>query len=676
MGSPTAAPGGSVQLIKSYFRLAESGIDADCRAPKARRIRLLNTLGLVMFVVCLPYIPLFAAVGLTALALAVVPISLVDLAVPFVAKKSANAARLMFFTNWNISMFVYASFMGRDAGIQLMLFSGACFPLLVTDLKERGVIAYGVGGAVASYVALMATGWQAFGPPILDARFEQLIYVPLVLTTFFMLTLAMVYFAWLNDQAAARLDKRNSELQLVLDAIDQGIIGVHREGGLCDERSLRADQWLHSAAGGTPFVDLLQQQDPDVADMWALGWETLLDDILPVALSIDQMPKRIHLDGTPIELAYQPLYEDGPDAPFTRVMVLMSDISAALDAERAERAAREDMALFKAASDDRNGVRRFVEEARRMVDALCSDDLSTDDEKRLLHTLKGNCGQFGVVTVAALTHDLETRLDQTGDPLQDADKAELRQTWTTLDDRVAAFVFVEDEAGLQVDATEVVDVARALIATEPAIAQRLLSWRHAPAERVLQRLHRQGNALMQRLDGRDLDVVVEHNHLRLDEDHLQTFLASLTHVVRNCVDHGLRPLPHTTTPQLVLRAEEHDGRLRISVRDNGGGIDWEALRHKAREQGLAHETQDDLVAALFADGITTRDVVTEFSGRGVGMAAVKQALDALGGTATVASAPGEGTTFQFEMPISAANDAVNDDGLASGDVRERASGGR
>jgi two-component system chemotaxis sensor kinase CheA len=88
----------------------------------------------------------------------------------------------------------------------------------------------------------------------------------------------------------------------------------------------------------------------------------------------------------------------------------------------------------------------------------------------------------------------------------------------------------------------------------------------------------------------------------------------------------------------------------VEVRDDGRGIDWTALARKARSHGLPAETEADLLDALFADGVSTRDQTSELSGRGIGLAAVRAAARALGAGIRVQSEPGLGTSFVFELP--------------------------
>ena len=128
--------------------------------------------------------------------------------------------------------------------------------------------------------------------------------------------------------------------------------------------------------------------------------------------------------------------------------------------------------------------------------------------------------------------------------------------------------------------------------------------------------------------------------------------------MRNAVDHGIesederlsRGKPAGGT--LWLSTRQDGDNFVVQVRDDGRGIDWNRVRAKAEDQGLRVETRADLEAALFFEGFTTNEEVTAYSGRGVGLSAVKAATEARGGRLSVSSELGQGTTFEFRFPLS------------------------
>ncbi|HTG08554.1 MAG TPA: ATP-binding protein, partial [Bradyrhizobium sp.] len=129
--------------------------------------------------------------------------------------------------------------------------------------------------------------------------------------------------------------------------------------------------------------------------------------------------------------------------------------------------------------------------------------------------------------------------------------------------------------------------------------------------------------------------------------------------VRNIVDHGLESAEERTLAgkpprnHVTLSARLAADTLVIEACDDGKGIDWAKVAERARARGLAHRTRAQLVEALFAPGLSTTEVVSETSGRGVGMSAVLEACRALGGECTLESELGRGTKFTFILPLTA-----------------------
>ncbi len=160
-------------------------------------------------------------------------------------------------------------------------------------------------------------------------------------------------------------------------------------------------------------------------------------------------------------------------------------------------------------------------------------------------------------------------------------------------------------------------------------------------------------------------------------DHLDD---PLLHVVRNAVDHGLEtPAEREAAgkdPVGTLRVDASlvSGRLHVCIEDDGRGIDVESVRRKAIERGLLMEmVAEDLpperiIEFIFEPGMSTADSVTDISGRGVGMDAVKRAIEALGGTLAVSSRPGLGTRMELDLPSMVALQRVLALGVGGGCV--------
>jgi two-component system chemotaxis sensor kinase CheA len=154
--------------------------------------------------------------------------------------------------------------------------------------------------------------------------------------------------------------------------------------------------------------------------------------------------------------------------------------------------------------------------------------------------------------------------------------------------------------------------------------------------------------------------------VRLDAQVLGTVQAALVQIVRNAVAHGIeapadrRGAAKSPTGSVSLTVSRRGTRIAFECRDDGRGLDLDAVRQAAARRGLlprdpeGHQVED-LIGLLMKGGISTSDTVTELSGRGVGLDIVRNAAELLGGEVSVRTAAGRGTTFELVTPLSLAS---------------------
>lgn len=451
-------------------------------------------------------------------------------------------------------------------------------------------------------------------------------------------------------ERTAELDARNRGMRLVLDNVAQGFITIDFDGVMASERSAIVDTWFGEPTEGQSLADYLERVSPN-AGLWLdIGLEQLRDDLMPADLVIDQMPSRIETTKGIFKLSYQVL-EDG-----NRILVIISDVTEAVAHERAEREQRELVALFQRISVDRAGVEEFVTEAAGLVQALRTEQDATL-QRRLVHTLKGNCGIYGLETYAALAHEIESEMIDSGEALREEQREQLVSMWKDAMLRVGQLMGTSREGVLEVRESELEEVRNLLLSGAPVeeALRRCSDWRLEPIERRLERLGQQAVVLARRMGKPEPVVAIDGHGVRLRGEGWSPLFTTLVHLVRNAMDHGIEgPLARTEAGKaeagrLSLSAERNGSLVTLMIADDGAGIDFDRITEKAAAQGLPTKTRDDLVAALFADGLSTREAANDISGRGVGMAAVRQVVLESGGQVDVRSERGKGTTFVLTL---------------------------
>lgn len=195
------------------------------------------------------------------------------------------------------------------------------------------------------------------------------------------------------------------------------------------------------------------------------------------------------------------------------------------------------------------------------------------------------------------------------------------------------------------------------------VAHRL---RLIPAETVFPSLDRSVRDAAQML-GKSVAFEASGGEVRLDANVLSALRDALMHVVRNAVAHGVETeaervaLGKSPTGVVRLSVERRGGRVAFVCRDDGRGIDVEAVRRAAVARGLLSASEakslpaDKVIALLPAGGITTSNGVTELSGRGIGLDVVRATASRLKGAMSIRSEPGRGATVEVQVPISIAS---------------------
>jgi two-component system chemotaxis sensor kinase CheA len=231
--------------------------------------------------------------------------------------------------------------------------------------------------------------------------------------------------------------------------------------------------------------------------------------------------------------------------------------------------------------------------------------------------------------------------------------------WERFLERTAGLAVDDDGMGLDVTDADLELLSDSVRRGEPGdrLLERIEQLRHERVTAALARCADQARGLAERLGKPGVTVMVDAADLRLPAERFSGLFGALVHAVRNAIDHGIE-LPAARAAagkapggRMELTTRLVGDELIVRIFDDGAGIDWAAIAEKAADRGLPHATHDELVAALFHDGLSTREEVTILSGRGVGMSALLAEARRLGGTITVASERGRGTVMEVRCPL-------------------------
>lgn len=190
-----------------------------------------------------------------------------------------------------------------------------------------------------------------------------------------------------------------------------------------------------------------------------------------------------------------------------------------------------------------------------------------------------------------------------------------------------------------------------------------MSMRMVPIRQTFQKMSRLVRDLG-KMSHKQVELTLSGEDTELDRKVVEDINDPLMHMVRNSVDHGLKPndvRAATGKPRagrLALRAFHQSGNIVIQVSDDGAGLNTDRILAKAVAQGLVAPGESlspsQVHELIFKPGFSTAEKVTEISGRGVGMDVVRRNIEALRGRIEIESAPGQGTTFSIKLPLTLA----------------------
>lgn len=531
----------------------------------------------------------------------------------------------------------------------------------------RPVVAALLDGALAAKIAVLR---QAYGQHFAssNATAARWLWVLYALSVILLLGLLLAVrhlrrtFRTLEHQVAIRtaaLSHKNQTMAIILDNVEQGLVLLNREGAIVSEPSAAMKLWF-SARTGQRWGDILRCISPDTAEFFALAWDMLDEGFMPLDVCLSQLPQDLTHNGRELAMTYQAVTAPSQDedrsptsGEFDQILVMVTDVSEANARARAEARQRELLALFTHMTEDVALFREFEGETETLM-GLLQGGLPENEERRHLHTLKGNFAVFGLEALSNWIHNLETLLSEERRQATSEELGTLARQWHELLGDIAP-ILQHETSVLPVQHSDIQALIDGLRQGRPSDELLVLvqRWTLEPASRRLRHLANQAQRIAATLD-LSVKVGIDDGGLRLPPGLCGAVWQAMIHLLRNALDHGIESAETRVAEgkpplgQLNLLAYQEGADVVLAVMDDGRGIDWKAIA----EQG--HTTVDEaspqaLLEMLLADGVTTRRTVTTMSGRGVGMAALRAAVAAADGTIEVDSVLGEGTTVRLRF---------------------------
>src|SRR2546425_848183 len=277
---------------------------------------------------------------------------------------------------------------------------------------------------------------------------------------------------------------------------------------------------------------------------------------------------------------------------------------------------------------------------------------------RNVHTLKGTSAMLGLDRLAAFAHSLEDVLVGMRKGAQAITPGLVDTLLASVDVLRRLLERAREGSGGEPENLE--SMLATLRAPSVGPEERVMAVRMLPIRTVFGRFprlvrdlaHAQGKQVVLEASGEDTE---------LDKSVIEQITDPLTHLLRNAIDHGIEPPEARRAAgkpgvgHLRLRAYQEGGNIHLEVADDGRGLDRDRIARKAEELGLltadARPSDDEIFGLIWEPGFSTADTVSQVSGRGVGLDVVRRNVETLGGSITVHTERGRGTTFDVRLPL-------------------------
>ncbi len=302
---------------------------------------------------------------------------------------------------------------------------------------------------------------------------------------------------------------------------------------------------------------------------------------------------------------------------------------------------------------------------------------------RRIHTFKGTFGQLDLMHVVAELDGMETRLSRLREDTKFSGIAMIEKllddsnmgTWLDKDIRILKDTlgesFLDCEPAIEVKPSQITEIEGEMTRLlTPGELRRLLPMMKRLRNRSFKKLLRSYPEYVERLSGRlqksIKPMAIEGDDISVNPEQYGDFCKALVHVFRNAVDHGIESVEERQergkdeSAQIQCRIRVGGGVLSLEISDDGAGIDVQRVKQKALAKGICEldaaeaMSDEELLELIFEDNLSTRDTPTEYSGRGVGLPAIREELNRLGGKVEVRTRVGEGTAFRFSIPVAEA----------------------
>jgi two-component system chemotaxis sensor kinase CheA len=484
------------------------------------------------------------------------------------------------------------------------------------------------------------------------------------------------------------VNNRTQAVRNLLNNIGQGLLTFGKDLIVHKDYSNECQRILGEGIENKVFSQLIYPENREEARFVEQILREVFDckEAYRIQVYLSLMPNEIELASKYISLEYK-LVDNIYEPLEKAIMVIMTEVT---EKKLLENKVKEDedlMSMVANVAGNFSGFLECVKEFQYFYGSKLHEILSSKETVsaiyanvyREIHTFKGSFSQFGMKSSVALLHSMESALSYIGTMLESFTHRDLcafiysfdiidflNEDMEILQEKLGSHFFSMGEM-IYIDKTKLLQIESEVVnICSPVECRTILPLikrlKYKSLKEMLSNYTNYAVKLAERLEKPVNVFSIEGDDLLVDSDKYNGFVKSLVHVFRNSVDHGLESLdkrieqgkPEISSINCSINVYEN--YLKICIQDDGGGINFEQIRNKAVACGLydfetASKLEEyQLIELIFKENFSTKNEITELSGRGMGLYAVKSEVERLGGSVELHTSINKGTKLEFFIP--------------------------
>lgn len=463
------------------------------------------------------------------------------------------------------------------------------------------------------------------------------------------------------------VEERTRAIKNMLDVTGQGFLSFGPDLKIKNNYSKKCEQIFTGKIPGKKINDLLFENSEAKHD-FEDGIALLFNGKAKGEVIFDLMEKEVFLQGKSIKIEYRVISEQ-------EILCILTDITSEKILEKTLEKENEDRSIILQVISHQKYFSSFVQEADRLflfMSLLDKSGTKKDFEKlqRDIHTFKGNASFFSFNKSKETAHELEyyindclileetINLEEQSPVMKKSYYSELKIIQDTLGDQ-----WIKDIDNVTIPRKNYLKLEQYIgtkYKNDSDLNNAVRHFRKIPMRNMFARFPDMADRLAVSLGKKINPVVIEGGQNQILPEQYETLVNSFVHLLRNMMDHGVEK---PRERELINKREEGNIYIGIEIRNNeihivfsddGKGIQLGVIEKKARDKNLIDRNRKinpgELIKLIFSQDFSTSEEITDISGRGAGLSAVKNEVDKLKGRISVSTRQNQGTTFKIIIP--------------------------